>query len=388
MESLIFMYICGEQSEILPDFTLPKGVETIVSPKPKCLVAFGLFHFTKMTELILSVNEQQELERCEMVIKQGLETFIEVGNALMIIRDKRLYRRDYQRFEDYCREKWGMVQQSATRLIRAAAVISNLESEPIGSLPETESQVRPLTKLEPELQAAAWQTTVEQNPDGITAKAVEQSVQDFLPINDQFKYEKQVIQSNAIFKTEAEIQQEVEKRALELIEAKKNVKKAHVSNNSGENEWYTPECYIESARLVMGSIDLDPASSEIANKRVKAKQYFTQNENGLQQGWFGNIWMNPPYAQPLIFQFIEKLADKTYNQAIVLVNNGTETKWGQMILSFSSAVCFHSSRIKFFNPLGELGEAPLQGQMICYIGSNKNTFIQEFNKYGVCLSVE
>jgi hypothetical protein len=44
---------------------------------------------------------------------------------------------------------------------------------------------------------------------------------------------------------------------------------------TGEFERYTPSYYIETVRMVLGEIDLDPASSEIAQKTVKAAQYFT-----------------------------------------------------------------------------------------------------------------
>ena len=162
-------------------------------------------------------------------------------------------------------------------------------------------------------------------------------------------------------------------------------KGAHVSNNSGENEWYTPSRFIESARIVMGIIDLDPASSALANENVKASTYFDEKTNGLEQVWFGNIWMNPPYAQPLISFFIDKLESETYNQAIVLVNNATETKWGSKLLKLCSVVCFPTSRIRFIDTDGNEGEAPLQGQMIAYIGSDKNKFTTEFAKYGICL---
>lgn len=185
----------------------------------------------------------------------------------------------------------------------------------------------------------------------------------------------------------AEKKQDVENAVAELTTAGalRLAKGAHVSKNSGENEWYTPTCYIESARLVMGKIDLDPASSECANEVVKAKKYFDEDVNGLIQKWKGNIWMNPPYAQPAIFDFILKLETEEYDQAIVLVNNATETKWGQKLIELSNAVCFHTGRIRFVSPDGELGDAPLQGQMIAYIGSNYKAFISEFKQYGICL---
>jgi hypothetical protein len=140
---------------------------------------------------ILNIDESHELERCEVVIKQGLQTFIEVGQALMTIKEKRLYRISFKTFEDYCTHKWGMVQQSATRLIRAYETVTNLQSEPMGSLlPESERQVRPLTSLEPEIQKEVWKEVVKQSDETrqpITAAKVQTVVNDWKPLNQEIK---------------------------------------------------------------------------------------------------------------------------------------------------------------------------------------------------------
>lgn len=161
------------------------------------------------------------------------------------------------------------------------------------------------------------------------------------------------------------------------------LKRPHVSFNSGNNEWYTPQEFIEAAREVMGSIDVDPASSDIAQEVVKAGTYYTAETNGLDKTWTGNVWMNPPYASDLIGKFIDKLVDerKNYQQAIVLVNNATETEWFNKIISISSAVCFPKSRVKFYMPDGKTG-APLQGQAVIYIGENIEKFTETFKKSG------
>ena len=166
--------------------------------------------------------------------------------------------------------------------------------------------------------------------------------------------------------------------------------KPHVSNNSGENEWYTPEYLIESARLVLGNIDLDPASSELANKTVKAGMYYTKEKSGIDKNWFGNVWLNPPYAQPLISQFSQAVINKRkgYKQAIILVNNATETNWLQEMIRISDCICLLKSRVKFIDMDGKASGAPLQGQIVLYIGNNKDGFINEFKKHGICLSVE
>lgn len=163
----------------------------------------------------------------------------------------------------------------------------------------------------------------------------------------------------------------------------------HVAQNTGNNEWYTPPRFIDGARRVMGSIDTDPATSEVANRSVRAAKWFTQDDDGRKQQWAGNVWMNPPYAQPLIAEFCDALADKAesgeISQACVLVNNATETAWFQRLLSVASAVAFPRSRIRFIDQDGNPGGAPLQGQAIVYVGEKWPEFMAEFSSDGSVL---
>lgn len=166
-------------------------------------------------------------------------------------------------------------------------------------------------------------------------------------------------------------------------------KMPHVSHNSGNNEWYTPSIYIEAARHVMGSIDVDPASSGKANEIVKATAYYTIDDDGRQQVWAGNVWMNPPYAQPLIAEFCElllsKYRDGEIRQACVLVNNATETVFYQNMLKLCGAVCFIKGRVKFVDEEGGESGAPLQGQTILYFGNKAAHFTTMFHSFGAVL---
>ena len=163
---------------------------------------------------------------------------------------------------------------------------------------------------------------------------------------------------------------------------------AHVSHNSGDNEWYTPKEYVEAARKVMGGIDLDPASTAEANAVIKAERYFTIEDNGLVQPWAGRIWMNPPYASDLIHEFITKLCGVSDEivAACVLVNNATETQWFQLLAGFSDAVAFPKGRVKFWHPQ-KVSATPLQGQAVLYMGDRTESFLDTFSKFGVVCDI-
>ena len=223
-------------------------------------------------------------------------------------------------------------------------------------------------------------TVLEKAPEPV----VQATRQNEISINSAYK----------VTKLDPEEQQEIAERIEHIEQEPKEtqtpkaivqevLKRPHVSFNSGNNEWYTPSNIIEAARTAMGSIDVDPASNDIAQQTVKAGTYYTAETNGLDKEWAGNVWLNPPYASDLIGKFIDKLVSekKNYNQAVVLVNNATETEWFNKIVSISSMVCFPKSRVKFYMPDGKTG-APLQGQAILYIGDNTDRFYEAYKDIG------
>lgn len=147
-----------------------------------------------MDTQLLTASEQNELERCEVVIKQGLETFIEVGQALLTIREKRLYRLEFGTFEDYCLDRWGMKRRQAYRFIDASVVVANV-SNWTQNLPQTESQARPLTQLQPEAQREAWKEVVqqaEQTNQPITAAKVQDVVNTFKQAKQEYREAREV----------------------------------------------------------------------------------------------------------------------------------------------------------------------------------------------------
>lgn len=122
--------------------------------------------------------ESQRLVSLETVVDRGLETFLEVGEALLEIRNSRLYRAEFATFEEYCRSRWGLSRTHVNRTI-VAAELSGMAA--VGAKPTSERQARelaPLRKDPSQVAAAMREASAGGKP---TAEKVRKAVEKRVP---------------------------------------------------------------------------------------------------------------------------------------------------------------------------------------------------------------
>ncbi len=137
---------------------------------------------------VLSAADASYLAEREKIVDAGLKSQLEVGSALREIRDYKagaLFKANYGSIEEYCRQRWGIGQAQAYRLMGLSEVLETLKKEfsPTGRnkpvpMPSNERQVRPLTKLKNAGdQAGAWLAVVEEAAGNrITGSGVDKAV--------------------------------------------------------------------------------------------------------------------------------------------------------------------------------------------------------------------
>lgn len=166
-------------------------------------------------------------------------------------------------------------------------------------------------------------------------------------------------------------------------------------------EWYTPSPFVESARHLMGGIDLDPASHEEANRTVKATRYFTAKDNGLWQPWSGRVFLNPPGG--LVNEFWCKLVlEAGVDQAVwigysleqlqtlqLAGADCTPLDWPLCVtrkrIAFVENEAKRAARIEKLKALGKKPNAkssPSHSNYIVYLGPRISEFVSIFSQFG------
>lgn len=116
----------------------------------------------------LSQREEELLVKLETSIEEHLKGFKIVGHALAIIKEEKLYRLNYDTFEEYCAVEWDLSRPRAYQLTDCYLVLNHLSTMVDNNgkpkfevLPVNERQTRPLTCLKMEQQGEAWAMVVE-----------------------------------------------------------------------------------------------------------------------------------------------------------------------------------------------------------------------------------
>ena len=177
---------------------------------------------------------------------------------------------------------------------------------------------------------------------------------------------------------------------------------SNIQLSSRTDQWGTPKSIIDRVYCTFGSsIDLDPASSELANETIKAKRILTEEDNGLEYEWFekeerGSVFLNPPSGKingegkTKLFwkKLVQNYEDGFLTQAIFLGFSLEQLSILQDCpydpLDFS--ICIPRKRIKFVNLINpEHKDRPTHSNFICYLNGsvdNRQKFKECFSDLG------
>jgi hypothetical protein len=124
-------------------------------------------------ELYVLPTRLQELEQhIYDGMQQTMSGFIEVGAALLEVRQAKLYESAYHSFDEYCRKRWRIGRNYADKFIGAYDVVRRLREYNCTAFPTSESVARMLKGLSDDRLLEVWRQALEEFGDEPMAKEV------------------------------------------------------------------------------------------------------------------------------------------------------------------------------------------------------------------------
>lgn len=143
---------------------------------------------TPLAQLVPLTEKEEGLRKQleEKIFEAVKRSYIELGELLAEIKDRKLYKSTHKTFASYSNEVLDMAKRTAYQYIEANLVVKNLcamahkiddgEVKPL-PLPQNERQARALVDLPPEEQRQVWLEAVKTAPEGkITAAHIGKTV--------------------------------------------------------------------------------------------------------------------------------------------------------------------------------------------------------------------
>ncbi len=125
------------------------------------------------------------------------------------------------------------------------------------------------------------------------------------------------------------------------------VPRAGVADSALRNgELFVPALVLAGTRIVLGEIDLDPCSSEAAQERVAAAEWYGRSQDGLSNPWRGTVWVFPPFGAVDAFasHFDQELRAGRVRQAGFMGPASFGEPWAQKLLGLPQLTAVVVSR--------------------------------------------
>ena len=133
------------------------------------------------------------------------------------------------------------------------------------------------------------------------------------------------------------------------------------------NEWLTPRWILEK----LGEFDLDPCAPAVRPWDT-AKHHYAINDDGLQQKWFGRVWMNPPFDRFQRPRWIKRMCE--HGNGIMLIPAACETyAFRDYVFGKSNGILMMHKRPHFCDLTGR-EEKGNSGQTICLVPYGEENF--------------
>jgi hypothetical protein len=167
------------------------------------------------------------------------------------------------------------------------------------------------------------------------------------------------------------------------------------------SEWYTPPSIAHDAHIVMGGIDLDPASCETANRVICASQFYTKEQDGLALAnkWNWRVFLNPPsppgpWWKRLVEDHLAGLVTAAIYVAYSIEQLQQIQAWTPNAPLWDFPMCIPRKRVRYLQESEQLGldgvrdlvpgAQPTHASAIIGIGVDRHLFRETFSRLGMC----
>lgn len=335
----------------------------------------------------IAIRKAARLIECENIIRNGMHMIALVADALIEIRDSKLYPENHDTFKDYCKNIWGFGDNYARKLISASKVISNITVQVV---PLKESQARELSKLPAEEQNQTWieaqKSSGKEQPTAKEIKGIVDSKK--TPPKDPVKDDPDNIYELAechVINTQRALISNLQRhfkigynRAARLIDKMEENGVVSSPDMQGKRSviWSTnlPSITTE-AELKKNSTDilriehleemarqtfrLDPAPAPYMDLDLSADGfwgYVISISDELKKPWDKHLFIKPAYGSTddesinmAVNEMLSKFEDQELDTVIIVLPATPQRKWFQKLMNrHDSQICFPAKKLNLY----------------------------------------